>query len=78
MLRKWEGEYGWRRKALQLCLDSFSDSQRQLLLSQYIQYGSIKTLADQQNVSVNSLYKKLGRLREKLFDCIRSRKEEFA
>ena len=64
----------FRESALQKCLQKLSDSQRQLILAPYYQHGSVKTLADKNNVSVNSLYKKIGRLREKLSLCIRSQR----
>ena len=70
-----EHTHASKRKALEQCLQKMNDSQQQLIMAPYIEHGSITTLAQKQNVSVNSLYKKLGRLREKLTICMHSRKE---
>jgi len=71
-----EEDYAFKRKALRKCLQSLSKSQRQLIMAPYYQHGSIKVLANKNKVSVNSLYKKIGRLREKLFSCISSQRRE--
>lgn len=68
-------EYIWRRKALELCLQKLTDAQRELVLASSLHHGAITELAARESVSVNSLYKKLGRLREKLCNCIYSQKE---
>ena len=57
---------------LKRCLASLSLSHQQLLLAPYGSSGRIKELAEQSNRSPNSLYKLLGRLREKLQKCIES------
>lgn len=67
-------EHLWRRQALDICLQKLNDAQRELLLTSSLHHGAITELAARESVSVNSLYKKLGRLREKLFNCIYSQK----
>jgi RNA polymerase sigma-70 factor (ECF subfamily) len=69
-----EEDYAFRESTLKKCLQRFSESQQKLLMAPYYQHGSIKILARNNKVSVNSLYKKLGRLREKLSLCIRSQR----
>jgi RNA polymerase sigma-70 factor, ECF subfamily len=71
-------EHAGREKALEKCLMKFSPAQREFILAPYINHGSIKQMADTQKTTVNSLYKKLGRLRNKLFMCIRGQIEEGA
>jgi len=68
-------EYIWRREALKVCLQKLTDAQRELILASSLHHGAIADLAARESVSVNSLYKKLGRLREKLYNCIFSQKE---
>lgn len=72
-----EEDHALRRNALELCLKKLTDSQRKLIMAPYYQHGSIKVLAAKHKVSVNSLYKKIGRLREKLSLCIRSHRRNF-
>lgn len=69
-----EEDHAFRRNALQICLEKLSESQRRLIMAPYYQHGSVKVLADRNKVSVNSLYKKIGRLRERLSLCIRSQR----
>lgn len=57
---------------LKQCLASFSLPHQQLLLAPYGDSGQIKELAKQSNRTPNSLYKLLGRLRDKLQRCIES------
>lgn len=59
------------RRALKECLNKFSRSHQDLLLAPYLGDGRVKQLAGDCGKSVNSLYKLLGRLREKLGGCIR-------
>lgn len=61
------------RQALRICLSQFSESQQELLLAPYAGDGKVKTLAGQCGKSVNAFYKLLGRLRDKLGECIRGR-----
>lgn len=60
------------RSALALCLDKLAPPQRELVLIPYRGHGAITQLAENSGRSVNSLYKKIGRLREKLGQCIDS------
>jgi RNA polymerase sigma-70 factor (ECF subfamily) len=69
-----EEDYAFKQNALRKCLQKLTKTQRNLIMAPYYQHGSIKVLANNNNVSVNSLYKKLGRLREKLSLCIRSQR----
>jgi RNA polymerase sigma-70 factor (ECF subfamily) len=68
-----ETEHVERRQALEQCLAMLSAAQRELVLAPYLHHGRITELAEQANTSVNSLYKKLGRLRERLRSCVRQR-----
>ncbi|MGK0189897.1 MAG: RNA polymerase sigma-70 factor (ECF subfamily) [Verrucomicrobiales bacterium] len=60
-----------RMRALRTCLDKFSSAHQELLLAPYAGDGRVKVLAEQSGRSANALYKLLGRLRDKLSDCIR-------
>lgn len=56
--------------ALRVCLTKFSKPHQELLLAPYSEGGQVKQLAEQSGRSANALYKLLGRLREKLSDCV--------
>lgn len=56
-------------KALNDCLAKFSPSGRELLMAPYRGRGEVIRLATQCGRTVNSLYKQIGRLREKLANC---------
>ncbi|MGI9242081.1 MAG: sigma-70 family RNA polymerase sigma factor [Verrucomicrobiales bacterium] len=58
------------RRALEVCLHKLSDEHRQIVLLQYRDPGGVAKLAQQTRRSANSLYKLLGRLREKLRFCV--------
>jgi len=58
------------RRALDSCLQKLSRENRRLVLIPYQRSGSLSELAQRTNRSVNSLYKLLGRLREKLRLCV--------
>lgn len=60
-----------RANALNHCLRQFSAEQRELLLAPHSSATSVVDLADRRQKTPNSLYKLLGRLREKLVECIR-------
>ena len=64
------GQGDLERKALNLCLQKLSQEHRKLVLLPYRSPGALKNLAEETNRSVNSLYKLLGRLREKLRLCV--------
>lgn len=59
------------RHALRQCLDGFSRPHQELLLAPYAGEGRVKTIAEASGKSANAFYKLLGRLREKLSDCVR-------
>ncbi|MEM6690159.1 MAG: sigma-70 family RNA polymerase sigma factor [Planctomycetota bacterium] len=59
-----------RSQALAFCLNSFSHEHQQLLLAPYRSHGSVIQLANSIGSSANSLYKRIGRLRIKLHECI--------
>ena len=58
--------------ALRVCLEKFSPPHQELLLATYSGDARVGTLAQQVGRSVNALYKLVGRLREKLADCVHS------
>ena len=68
----WEEE----RTALQQCLEQMALHHRELLMAPYTGEGQVTRLAEKMGRSVNSLYKLLGRLREKLMQCIETRVAE--
>ena len=61
-----EGE----RAALSRCLAKLDSRQKELVLLPYRSHGAVLDLANESGRTVNSLYKKIGRLREKLGQCI--------
>lgn len=65
-------------RALRSCLDRFSPPHQELLLAPYSGEGRVTTLAEQAGKSANALYKLLGRLREKLADCIQTNLQQEA
>lgn len=58
------------RRALRSCLEGFSKPHQELLLAPYAGDGRVKSLAEAGGKSANALYKLLGRLRDKLSQCI--------
>lgn len=66
---QWERE----RTALRDCLAQLPKHHRELVLAPYAGEGRVVRLAEQSGRSVNSLYKLLGRLREKLMQCVEKR-----
>lgn len=62
-----------RGRALHTCLNQFSPEHRDLLLAPHRSTDSVVEIAERQKKSANSLYKLLGRLRERLAECIRLR-----
>ena len=69
-----ENEYAWRQSAIGTCLKTLSEEDQSLVMAPYLNHGSVKVMASKQSVSVNSLYKKLGRLRDRLLNCVNSKK----
>jgi RNA polymerase sigma-70 factor, ECF subfamily len=68
-----EAEHLERRQALEQCMSTLSAPQRELVLAPYLHHGRITELAELGGTSANALYKKLGRLRERLRSCVRQR-----
>ena len=68
-----KAEHDARRRALETCLQKLSEPQRELVLAPYLHHGRITELANLGGMSANALYKKLGRLRERLRQCVRER-----
>ena len=62
-----------RERALHVCLNRFSSEHRELLIAPHRSDHSVVEIAKCQNRSPNSLYKLLGRLRDRLANCIRAR-----
>ncbi len=58
------------RQALKQCLGKLDPDQRELVLLPYRGHGAVTDLAESSGRTVNSLYKKIGRLREKLSLCV--------
>ncbi len=65
-----EEELQREREVMASCLGKFDPAQRDLVLLPYRGHGAVLELAKESGKSVNSLYKKIGRLREKLSACI--------
>ena len=59
------------RSALSNCLENFDLARQELLLAPYSGAGRVQQLAEECGKSANALYKLLGRLRDKLADCVR-------
>lgn len=57
-------------EALDGCLGKMDESQRELVLLLHRGHGEVADLAEESGRSVNALYKKIRRLREKLGKCI--------
>jgi RNA polymerase sigma-70 factor (ECF subfamily) len=65
----WEQE----REALRGCLAQMAAHHRELVLAPYAGEGRVTLLAEETGRTINSLYKLLGRLREKLSQCVQSK-----
>ncbi len=59
------------RQALSHCLSKFDQAHQELLLAPYSGDGRVQELAALCGKSANAFYKLLGRLRDKLADCVR-------
>ena len=64
------GKMGRERNALDVCLQKLSNGNREVVLLQYRKPGGLAELAEQSGRTPNSLYKLIGRLREKLRLCV--------
>ncbi|MFN3150143.1 sigma-70 family RNA polymerase sigma factor [Bremerella sp.] len=60
-----------QRSAIRACLGKFSAEHQKLLLAPYTRDEAVKEMAEAAGKTANSLYKRLGRLRTKLHDCVR-------
>ncbi len=60
-----------RAQALSKCLSQIDERTRSIILAPYSGYGSVKSLAKNLKRTENSLYKQIGRLREKLASCVK-------
>ena len=65
-----EEELVHEQQALKQCLGKLDPTQRESVLTPYRGHGAVSDLAEDSGRSVNSLYKKIGRLREKLTVCV--------
>lgn len=68
-----EADHSKRRQALESCLGNLSGPERELVLAPYLHHGRITELAERGGTSANALYKKLGRLRDRLRNCVKER-----
>jgi len=59
-----------RRERLAHCLQKLASHERRMLLECYVDETSISDWARAENVSANTVYSQLRRLRRKLYDCI--------
>lgn len=62
-----------RRRALHVCLQTLTGQQRELLQARYIEGVSTSDVAKRFDVSLDSLYAKLKRIRAKMASCIEHR-----
>lgn len=60
-----------RRQALDECLRRLPEPERRIILLRYSGDAEMQTLARDSGQSPDALYKRLQRIRSKLFDCIR-------
>ncbi len=65
-----EASLAGRERRLQECVDKLDEADRSLLERRYAEKGSIRQLARQSGVDAAQLYKRLGRNRQMLLDCI--------
>ena len=62
-----------RRSALQACMSHLPLAERRLVRICYAEHDSISTAAGELNLKLNAVYKKLRRIRIKLFRCVEKR-----
>ena len=60
-----------QKTALRACLQKLSDDERQLLAQRYRDPTSLAATIAQAGKTVNAIYKRLGRIRSKVADCVR-------
>ncbi len=68
-----EAEHSKRRQALESCMGNLSHTERELVFAPYLHHGRITELPERGGTSANALYKKLGRLRDRLRNCVKER-----
>jgi len=61
------------RESLKKCLGQLSSHHRELVLAPYSSTGRLTDLAEKTGHTINSIYKLLGRLREKLAVCVETK-----
>jgi RNA polymerase sigma-70 factor (ECF subfamily) len=66
---RWEQE----RKSLKNCLEQLAPHHRELVLAPYSGEGRVTRFSEETGRTINSLYKLLGRLREKLALCVKQK-----
>ncbi len=64
-----------RAEALAACVAALPEKERELLAERYGDGGTLREVAERTRQEVNALYKRMQRIREKLFVCV-SRKLE--
>jgi RNA polymerase sigma-70 factor (ECF subfamily) len=67
-----------RTLALEACLDSLSDRQREMIVERYTPGGSVTEMANRLGRPAGSISVALNRIRRGLIDCIRRRMEGFS
>lgn len=68
-----EDVWTWERAALRECLAQMAHHHRELVLAPYAGDGRVTRLAEESGRTINSIYKLLGRLREKLMQCVQTK-----
>lgn len=68
-----ESQWDREQQALRECLDRLEPHHRELLFAPYAGDGRVARISEQTGRTVNSLYKLLGRLRQKLTQCVHQR-----
>lgn len=68
-----EGVRDSQRKALEHCLSELREADKRLLMASYNREMKISQLADELKQTANSLYKSVGRLRQRLVKCMQKR-----
>lgn len=68
-----------RRKALSVCMAKLTDDQRSLVRQCYLGNRNLRTVAEHIRIAPQTLYKRLQRIRRRLFECIdRQMRQEVA
>ncbi|HVJ84371.1 MAG TPA: sigma-70 family RNA polymerase sigma factor [Caulifigura sp.] len=72
------GELSDQVQALRACLDRLPEESRQLVVRRYCDAHSVQDVARDSGKSVAATYKSLGRILERLADCVQRRLEMLA